>query len=176
VFTLFFHINQFLQFLKLNTILCNLQACLENTAFWKVELFSILRWGERDLLCWVPKKDLTSIIEQPVSKSKSHCDWRSVSKSWCRAPSGAYDQIFITVWQLRSCFCGALSRTGGRVCRLQLLLALASAVILGSEPLGTRDHILLSQIWDFPFRRLLRLAGSRWRYSTPPPHNLCQYN
>jgi hypothetical protein len=21
-----------------------------------------------------------------------------------------------------------------------------------------------------PFRRLLRLAGSRWRYSTPPPH------
>jgi hypothetical protein len=24
---------------------------------------------------------------------------------------------------------------------------------------------LLSHIWDFPFRRLLRLAGSRWRYS-----------
>jgi hypothetical protein len=43
------------------------------------------------------------------SKSKSHCDWRSVSKSWCRAPSGAHDQIFITVWQLRSCFCGGLS-------------------------------------------------------------------
>jgi hypothetical protein len=32
------------------------------------------------------------------------------------------------------------------------------------------DRTLLSQIWDFPFRRLLRLAGSRWRYSTPPPH------
>jgi hypothetical protein len=42
--------------------------------------------------------------------------------------------------------------------------------------LGTRDHILLSQIWDFPFRRLLRLAGSRWRYSTMPPHGfLCQW-
>jgi hypothetical protein len=51
-----------------------------------------------------------------------------------------------------------------------MLLALASAIFLGSESLGTRDHILLSQIWDFPFRRLLRLAGSRWRYSTPPPH------
>jgi hypothetical protein len=40
---------------------------------------------------------------------------------------------------------GALSdeRT---VCRLQFLLVLASAVILGSEPLGTRDRILLSQI------------------------------
>jgi hypothetical protein len=34
----------------------------------------------------------------------------------------------------------------GWVCRLQLLLALASAVILGSESRGTRDHILLSQI------------------------------
>jgi hypothetical protein len=50
--------------------------------------------------------------------------------------------------------------------------ALTSAVFLGSESLGTRNHILLSQIWDFPFRRLLRLAGSRWRYSTPPPHGL----
>jgi hypothetical protein len=35
----------------------------------------------------------------------------------------------------------------------------------GPSPLG-----LESQNWDFPFRRLLRLAGSRWRYSTPPPH------
>jgi hypothetical protein len=59
-----------------------------------------------------------------------------------------------------------------RVCRLELLLALASAVILGSEPRGTRDHILLSQIWDFPFCRLLRLAGLRWRYSTPPPNGI----
>jgi hypothetical protein len=52
---------------------------------------------------------------------------------------------------------------------LYMLLALASVVFLGSESLGSRDHILLSQFWDFPFRRLLRLAGSRWRYSTPPP-------
>jgi hypothetical protein len=79
-------------------------------------------------------------------QSQSHIttDGESVSKSWCRAPSGAHDQIFITVWQLRSCFCGAPSLTRGRVC-----LPLASAVFLGSESLGTRDHILLSQIWDF---------------------------
>jgi hypothetical protein len=32
-----------------------------------------------------------------------------------------------------------------------MLLALASIFFLGSESLGTRDHILLSQIWDFPF-------------------------
>jgi hypothetical protein len=48
-----------------------------------------------------------------------------------------------------------------------------SVVILGSESRGTRDNILLSQIRDFPFRRLIRLAGLRWRYSTPPPHGIC---
>jgi hypothetical protein len=30
-------------------------------------------------------------------------------------------------------------------------MALASIVFIGSESLGTRDHILLSQIWGFPF-------------------------
>jgi hypothetical protein len=57
-------------------------------------------------------------------------------------------------------------------CLLYMLLALASEVFLGSESLGTRDHILLSQFCDFPFRRLLRLARSRCRYSTPPPHGV----
>jgi hypothetical protein len=41
-------------------------------------------------------------------------------------------------------FCGAPSLTRARVCLL--LLVLASAVFLGSESLGTGDHILLSQI------------------------------
>jgi hypothetical protein len=106
--------------------------------------------------------------------------------SWCvvlflavcfgiKHPSGAYDQIFITVRQLRVCWCRALSLTRGRVCHLQLLLALASTVIFGSESPGTRDHNLLSQIRDFPFHRFLRLAGLRWRYSTPPPHGSSFY-
>jgi hypothetical protein len=34
------------------------------------------------------------------------------------------------------------------------------------------DHILLSQFRDFSFRRLLRLAGLRWKYWTPPPHGI----
>jgi hypothetical protein len=76
-------------------------------------------------------------------------------------PSGAYDHICITVRQLRVCWCGALSLTRGQVYRLDLLLVLASAVVLGSESRGTRD---------FPFCRVLQLAGLRWRYSIPPPH------
>jgi hypothetical protein len=75
----------------------------------------------------------------------------TVSRRVClgiKHTSGTYDQIFITVRQLRVCWCGALSLTRERVCCLQLLLVLASAVILGSESRGTRGHILLSQIRD----------------------------
>jgi hypothetical protein len=48
------------------------------------------------------------------------------------------------------CQCGAPSLTRGRVCRLQLLLAFASAVILGSESRGTHNHTLPSSIRDTP--------------------------
>jgi hypothetical protein len=80
-----------------------------------------------------------------------------------------------------------------------LLQGFANAVRLGSESLGTQDHIFLSQFLrlpqpggsgphiyipqeqsgpvmppgtGFPFCRLLRLAGLRWKYSNPPPHGL----
>jgi hypothetical protein len=67
-----------------------------------------------------------------------------------QAPSGAQGQIFATIRQLWVCWCGAPSLTRGQVCHLQLLLALASAVILGSESHRTHDHISPSQIWDSP--------------------------
>jgi hypothetical protein len=56
---------------------------------------------------------------------------------------GAEHQIFNNVRKLRLWWCRASSLTRGRVCRLPLLLALVSAVILGSD-------ILLSQIRDSP--------------------------
>jgi hypothetical protein len=61
---------------------------------------------------------LTVTLRLTVGQSVS----QSVSQSWCRAPSGAHDQIFITVWQLRSCLCGALSLTKGRVCLLSVIV------------------------------------------------------
>jgi hypothetical protein len=113
---------------------------------------------------------------QSQSQSYIATGGRSISKSWCRAPSGAHDQIFIIVWQLRSCFCGTPHLTKGRACLLCMLLALVSAVFLGSESLGSRDHILLSQFWDFSFRRLLRLAGSYRTLLITTLHGPCTEN
>jgi hypothetical protein len=101
---------------------------------------------------------------------------------------------------LRACYFVTPSLTRGWVCNLlvQLLLGLARAVTLGSKSRRTHDHILLSHLrlpqpggpgpciyipqeqggpvippgTVFPFCRLLRLAGMRWRYSNPPPHGV----
>jgi hypothetical protein len=116
------------------------------------------------------------MVSRPVCLGIRHRMLRPmVSRPVCigiKHPSGAYNQIFITVRQLRVCWCGVLSLTRGWVCHLQLLLAFTSTVILGSESRGTPDHILLSQIWDVPFHCLVQLAGPQWRYSTSPPHRL----
>jgi hypothetical protein len=104
------------------------------------------------------------------SESYVTTDGQSASLSWNKAP----------IWGLRPDFNYCLTVAGfliwGVLSDERTGMSFAFAVgprqrNLGSEFLGTRDHTLRSQIRDFPFRRLLRLAGSRWRYSTPPPLN-----
>jgi hypothetical protein len=77
----------------------------------------------------------------------------TISRPVClgvKRPYEAQYQICITVRHLRVCWCGAPDLKRGRVCRLQLLLVIASSVILGSESCRTDGHILLSQIRDSP--------------------------
>jgi hypothetical protein len=65
-------------------------------------------------------------------------------------PLETHDQDF---FQLNTCGYSpyvTTSLTRGWVCRLQLLLVLATVIILKSESRETHDHILLSQIRDSP--------------------------
>jgi hypothetical protein len=53
-----------------------------------------------------------------------------------KPPSGAYDQIFITVRQLLVCWYGMPSLTRGQVCLLQLLLFSPAQSFSGPSPAG----------------------------------------
>jgi hypothetical protein len=68
------------------------------------------------------------------------------------APSPLRPTSSIYFFQLNTCSYSpyVTSSLMRLVCHLQLMLALASAVILGSKSRGTCDHILLSRIRDSP--------------------------
>jgi hypothetical protein len=94
------------------------------------------------------------------SKTKSHYDWRSVSQSVSLGVEPLmtrylllFDSYCLVLW-------GALS---DEMTGLSFVHAAGphQRSLSQVESLWTRDHILLSQIWDFHFRRLLRFAGSR---------------
>jgi hypothetical protein len=78
----------------------------------------------------------------------------TVSRPVClgvKHPSGAQDKIFVTVTQLRVCSCGAPNLTRGRVCRLQLLLALASAVIFTAVKISSTYLQFLVDTYNLQF-------------------------
>jgi hypothetical protein len=100
---------------------------------------------------------------------------------WRQAPWGT-QEFFI--FQMNTCCYSPYvtsSLMRGWVCRLQVLLGLASTVILRSESQGTHDHILLSKIQDstnlegqiprfiIPRNRVAHLYPRHWvPFSVPP--------
>jgi hypothetical protein len=84
-----------------------------------------------------PKRGDTRIGHDRFCRSQSQVKVMLRPTFVVKRPSGTQGQTFVTVKQLCICGCGAPSLTLGRVCRLQLLLALARAVILGSKSRGT---------------------------------------
>jgi hypothetical protein len=84
----------------------------------------------RQLTFWTHRKVKVKMLRPTVSPDVKH-------------PSGAQGQIFITFVDVGH------SLTTGRVSLLQLLLVLASAVILGPQSRGTHN-ILLSGVRDCP--------------------------
>jgi hypothetical protein len=79
-----------------------------------------------------------SQLSRNLSQSHIAADGQSITKSRCRASSGALTVTVLFLW--------APSLTRGLAILLYMLLALGSVVFLESESLWTRDHILLSQI------------------------------
>jgi hypothetical protein len=129
---------------------------------------------------------ITSVSSSTVTNHYSHIEsWvlslnlsliirTTVSRPVClgvKHPSGAYDQIFITVRQLRVCWCEALFLSNERT---GLSFTIAAGVHQCSHsrvrvPWDPRPYFTVSDS-RLPFLSPLQLAGLRWRYSTTPPH------
>jgi hypothetical protein len=97
----------------------------------------------------------------------------TVSRPIClgaKHPSGAYDQIFITCVTVTVLFFwGALSHERSGLSFVYAAGPWQRSLSRVRVPWDLRPYFTVSHL-RLPFRRLLRLAGSRWRYSTPPPH------
>jgi hypothetical protein len=87
------------------------------------------------------------------TESESLYDWRFTANQFVLAISPLRLTASNFIFQLNTCgyspyVTSSLRR--GWVCRLQLLVVLASVVILRSESCRTHDHIVLSQIRNSP--------------------------
>jgi hypothetical protein len=100
-----------------------------------------------------PHKIKISLLTSVSDFSELLYDWRFTANHFVLAtsPLRLTTRIFIfqlSTWSYSTYVTSSLTREW--VCRLELLLGLASAVILRSEPHGIHDHILLSPIRDSP--------------------------
>jgi hypothetical protein len=111
------------------------------------------------LLVSIRLEDSENWTVQSQSQSQIATDGQLVSKSLCRAPSGAHDYIFIAVWQLRSCsLWGTLSEKKTGLSFVHAAGPCQRSLSRVRVPWYPRPY-LLSQIWDFPFRRLYDSQG-----------------
>jgi hypothetical protein len=90
---------------------------------------------------------ISTIWIQSQSQSHIATDGQSATKSWYLAPD-------ITIWQLRSCFCGEPSLTRGRVC---LLYAAGPC---------QRSLSRVRVLWDS--RPYFTVSDLRLHFSSPP--------
>jgi hypothetical protein len=97
------------------------------------------------MLTFLPADDCLTAhsLLQPSALKVKDMLWPVVSRPVCRGVKLHVGPK--TRFLLLSDICGFVD-----VGRLQLLLAVISAVILGSESHRTHDHILVSPIWDSP--------------------------
>jgi hypothetical protein len=164
---------------------------MEAICFFNTKLHSVTS-------CNVPNRNCARSLSE--SESELLYDWRFTANQFVLATSPLSLTTSNFIFQLNTCSYSpyvTFPLTKGWICRLHLLLVLASAATLRLESRGSHDHVLLSQIRDppklesqvpvfmspqeyggpvtppgtgFPFCRLIWLAGLRWRYSTPPSH------
>jgi hypothetical protein len=128
------HFIHLLCFWALSTALFSIY--LKDTEFRRLDSVSVFRWN---LLCRAQSTELVPICRHhhlSLSLTLRPMITRPVYLG-IKHPFGAYEQIVITVRQMRVWWCGALTLTTGQVCPLQLLLVLASTVIFRTESRGT---------------------------------------
>jgi hypothetical protein len=116
-------------------------------------------------------------------ESELLCDWRFTTNQFTLAtnplrPTTSSFIFQMNTWGYSPYLTSSLTR--GWICSLQLLLALASPVILGSESRMTRDHILLSircspnledqvPVFISPMNRVAGYTPRHWvSFSSPP--------
>jgi hypothetical protein len=98
---------------------------------------------------------LTAAKSKPcLSLSHIATDGLSVCLSWYRAPSGAHDQIFVTVWQFLFCLLGAPSLTRGCVCLLSESVSSNKSVSLASGKVSCYN-VSANRVEVTPFNSIL---------------------
>jgi hypothetical protein len=118
----------------------------------------------RPILFFVP----STALHWLKSQSQLLHDWQFTANHFVLTPSPLRFMARMIFSHLNTCGHSPYVLTREWVCRLELLLALASAFILRSESRRTHDHILLSQIRDFPNLEL------RSPYLYPPRKKVAQ--